>query len=434
MVINVADIAPLPDEDPDGFWDARNILRHIHDFAKHKRRSPWAVLGCVLIRTSAAIPAHVALPAEFGNPLSLNVTLALAGPSGSGKDSAMGAARQAIDFAGPGWEAPLYLPVGSGEGVARVFHVDRDATGDPVVDKDGVPAKPIARSAIFTASEIDKLAALMTRSGSTLDAVLRDLFTGGDLGFTNSGRDTRTHVPAGTYRACVYVGVQPGKAAPLLDGSGGTAQRILWAPTQDPDVDDKRPPCQKPAEVTRARGVLWPTEITLPVFVTAAMDAHQVAMNRGQVDGNDGHLLAIQAKVMTLLAVLDGRVSPNEDDWALAGQVVATSNATRAAVAQTVADQARQTNRAKAHAAADRETIIAARLEEEAQQRTAKIITRKLERVGAEGATRRDLLAACRSTLRDVFPTVFDLFIDKKFIVPVAGDGFAQRYRLNTDE
>lgn len=332
----------------------------------------------------------------------------------------MGAARQAVTFTGPGWEDPLYLPVGSGEGVVRTFHQR--------LDKDGDPVEPIARSAIFTSSEIDKMAALMTRSGSTLDAVLRDLFTGAELGFTNAGKDTRTFVAANTYRACVYVGVQPGKAGPLLDGSGGTAQRVLWAPTQDPDVTDDRPGSPNPIEVVRDRGTLWPTQINLPKFVTAAMDAHQVAMNRGQVDGNDGHLLAIQAKVMVLLAVLDGRTAPTGDDWELAARVVATSNETRAAVAEAVADQARHANQAKAHAAADRAAILADRMAEESQRRVVKAIVRKLNRVGS--ATRRDLQQACTAAVRADFPTVLDMLLDKDFLVAEGGDGQPVTYRI----
>jgi len=114
-----------------GFWAKRSLFEHIWHYAKHRRRNPWAVFGGILVNTSAQIPARVWLPAEFGNELSLNVLVALYGKSGIGKDSATAAARTALTYDGAGWEETRYLPIGTGEGIARKFSITFDEDGKP---------------------------------------------------------------------------------------------------------------------------------------------------------------------------------------------------------------------------------------------------------------------------------------------------------------
>ena len=64
-------------------------------------------------------------------------------------------------------------------------------------------------SAIFTAEEVDTWSAIASRTGSTLSAEVRKLYSGEQLGFGNAGKDTRVIVKPHSYRAIVVVGVQP---------------------------------------------------------------------------------------------------------------------------------------------------------------------------------------------------------------------------------
>jgi len=69
------------------FWIARDVLQHIHRFARARRVGPWALFGILLVRTAANIPANVVLPPLVGGPASLNVFVALVSASGGGKGS-----------------------------------------------------------------------------------------------------------------------------------------------------------------------------------------------------------------------------------------------------------------------------------------------------------------------------------------------------------
>jgi hypothetical protein len=60
------------DPPPDEFWDARGALRHIRDFAHSRRVGPWALLGAIVVRTIAAVPPNIVLPALVGSQASIN--------------------------------------------------------------------------------------------------------------------------------------------------------------------------------------------------------------------------------------------------------------------------------------------------------------------------------------------------------------------------
>lgn len=75
------------------------------------------------------------------------------------------------------------------------------------------------------------------------DEPMAKTFTGERLGFSYS--DPKNHIPVldHKYRFCQILGIQPELAGWLLSGiqrSGGTPQRILWAPAVYPDM--LRPP------------------------------------------------------------------------------------------------------------------------------------------------------------------------------------------------
>jgi hypothetical protein len=236
--------AAMPMTDAEVFWSARPVLRHILTLARSRRVGPWAVLGTAMARAVATIPPHVALPGTVGGRMSLNLFVALVGPSGAGKGGA-DAAAAGLKFEGSQTDS---LPLGSGEGASRTFRPLGTPPDEP---------NPVT-SVVFTVPEIDTLTALTSRQGSTLSAELRKLYSGEALGFANAGKDTRTLVAAHTYRACVIVGVQPLRSHALLGAAdGGLPQRFIWMPTTDPDAPEERPPdpgCWNALELAWPRG------------------------------------------------------------------------------------------------------------------------------------------------------------------------------------
>jgi hypothetical protein len=142
-----------------------------------------------MARAITTVPPPVALPGIVRGRMSLNLFVALVGPSGAGKGGADAAGVAGIKFDGPHVD---HVPLGSGEGASRTFR--------PL----GMPTElrnPVT-SVIFTVPEIDTLTALISRQGSTLSAELRKLYSGEALGFANAGKDTRNlvaHTAAHTY-------------------------------------------------------------------------------------------------------------------------------------------------------------------------------------------------------------------------------------------
>jgi hypothetical protein len=153
----------------DDFWNARDVLQHIHQFARARRVGPWALFGILLVRTAANIPANVVLPPLVGGHASLNPFVALVSASGGGKGSAENAASDAMDLE----PVPTYGP-GSGEGIAHLF-----TTHNKNTDK----IEQHTPSVVLSAAEVNTLAALKSRQASTLLPELRKAWTREPLGF-----------------------------------------------------------------------------------------------------------------------------------------------------------------------------------------------------------------------------------------------------------
>jgi hypothetical protein len=72
------------------FWQSRQVLADLYQFAKSRRCGPWAMLGNVMLRAASVIPPDVVLPPVVGGQASLNLYVAFAGNSGDGKGAATG--------------------------------------------------------------------------------------------------------------------------------------------------------------------------------------------------------------------------------------------------------------------------------------------------------------------------------------------------------
>lgn len=397
-------------------WSRRE-LRHVRDFARARRAAPLAVLGVVLARAAAAVEPNVVLPPLVGAHASLNLFVALTGQSGGGKGAAEAAAGDAVEFLGhDGFTVRTdCFPPGSGEGIARTFARRPDGTGTA-----GAP--PRRTRALFSAPEVDTLAALGGRRGSTLMPELRKVYSGEQLGFKNAAEATTATVAAHSYRACLVVGVQPAKAAALLDDAdGGTPQRFVWLPVDDPDAPDATPGCPEPLRVRLPRWAPAPHRevLQVPGQAAAAITGHRLAVLRGEADTDplDGHALLCQLKVAAALMVLAGRSTVNGEDWDIAAALMRASADTRARARAVLSDRRRRANRARAHDDADRALVVQEKVGKTNAEKVRGCIVDKLARV--ESASKSELSAAVRGSLRaEWFGPVFAEMLDTGQIVP----------------
>ena len=328
-------------DDPDHreFWAARQVLQHVHDFARARVAAPWAVLGVVLVRAICTVQPNVKLPAIVGSRASLNLFLGLIGPSGSGKSIAKAVARDAINF---GDRVIEDFPIGTGEGIAATYMRFEKQKDEP-------PKLAQHRfRALFHADEIDGVKAIAARNGATLLPVLRSAYSGETLGNQNADIHRRLPVARHSYRLGFIAGIQPARSAILLDDAdGGTPQRFLWMPTIDPDAPDQTPPepARKPIDIPPAmRGEEGPLEIAVcQPAVDLIRGTHLARIRGGNGDLLDGHGLLTQLKVATALGILDHRLTVTDEDWQLAKTVMAVSDRTRSALPNSASRQ-HQTN------------------------------------------------------------------------------------------
>jgi len=393
-------ITAQPTADPaatDAFWDARPHHALIRQWAQARRASPWAVLGCVLARTTTLIPPFHILPPLTGGQASLNLFIGLVGPSGSGKGAADAVARELLDTP-PITQAPL----GSGEGIAHQYM--RRLTA-----KEGGGTEMHTREVLFTLNEIDTLAALHGRQGSTVLAELRRAWMGEQLGFAYVDPAKRLPVDPHTYRFTLIAGIQPGRAAILLDDAdGGTPQRFTWLPATDPDAPEKAPPPPKritwePPRTPFKAGQYGGSEMGVCAAAAETIDSNRYARLKGDGHALDGHGLLARLKIAAALTWLDNRHDIEDADWQLAGTVMQISDDTRASCVTTLHQAARASSIGRAEGEAERQIIISERVDDAAAKRVARAITRALRHAGPDGLTRSAARKAVTSRDRGHF-------------------------------
>lgn len=356
--------------DDTDFWQARPVLAHIHTYARSRMTSPWAVLGVVLTRCVASVPPSVTLPPIVGSRASLNLYVALVGPSGAGKGAAERVAGECIDFGDP----VNVVTIGSGEGIPHLFaYRDRHKV---VIRK--------AVSVLFSVPEVDNLTALAQRQGATLLPQLRSAWSGEKLGFAYADPAKSLPIEADTYRLCLVLGVQPARAKGLLDDAGGgTPQRFAFLPSTDPEAPDELP--ETPEQWEWDFPGPWPRVI---LGRSEDMDVCQVARDtivnnrraqlRGSTDALDGHSLLTRLKVAAALALLDGQRGVRESDWELASIVMAVSDETRGQVQSVLAAEGVAASEHAAKREARKAVVIDETRERAQLRRVAQGIKRRL--------------------------------------------------------
>lgn len=322
--------------DEDDLWSQTPVLEKIAQGARARIMSREAALAMVLGRVLADVPPNVVLPAVVGARASLNLAVALVGQSGAGKSSGFQFSAELLGLD----QSDIERGIGSGEGLVNSF------LGDP--EKDPVTGKKEKRLVddprrIFVCDEVDQLAAIKGRNGATLGPVVRSATTGGLLGQENASEDRRRLVKANTYRAVLFLGVQPTRSGALLgEEDAGTPQRFLWANTEDAGLTEDFPdwpgelgyrsrwPHLMPADFDEEMEpvpVPW-IEVDYPEHVKDEVRLNALRQRQGKVSPEKGHLMLTRLKVAAALAFLHNADEITDQWWTISGQVIERSQVT----------------------------------------------------------------------------------------------------------
>src|SRR5699024_1186829 len=146
-------------------------LATIHQYSRARRVGPWAVLGGVLARVIASTSPSVVLPPLIGGYGSLNTFVAIVARSGGGKGTSQAAAYGVLEI--HGGEPFPEISSGSGEGIVHAYvHREQMEKGQaPEVVQHN-------NSVLFSIPEVDTFAAIARRTGSTLAAEIRKVWSG----------------------------------------------------------------------------------------------------------------------------------------------------------------------------------------------------------------------------------------------------------------
>lgn len=314
---------------PQTFWDSRRALSEVQAAAWHCARSADAVLGAVLARLSAMTPPTIELPNTIGTSGSLNIAVAIIGNSGAGKSAAVDAAERHLP-ADPLSDLAI-LPLGSGEGIAEAYYGTVEE-----VDENGKTRqvrRQVRTSVLFEMDEGQAMAQLGGRQGSTLFTNIRSAVTGQRIGQANATTDRARNLPVGEYRFALIAGFQTRYAADLLnDAAGGTPQRFVFLPAEDPNIPDIAPAW--PGEIRWHTPQHQAGPMAVENAIAQEIRAAALARARGELVVNelDAHRDLNRLKVAALLAVMEQRLDVNAEDWALAGMVLDTSDNVRASI------------------------------------------------------------------------------------------------------
>lgn len=343
-------------------FDYSPITKHILAEAKIRMVSPWSLLGSCLGQAAIATPYNVLIPAIVGTPASLNPLMVGVGASGAGKG--ISSARVLNWPAGDPFalddgeqvltDAFTPLTPGSGEGISALFKENRSVPGLDGKGKITVPVV-IRRAAWISYPEVDQVAAISSRVGSTAMSEIRKCWSGEPLGTLTKVKANQLMVEAHSYRAVIVVAAQPLRCGPLLEEeAGGTLQRVLWLSADDPDLEDRD-------EETSVLDVELPdfhAGISTPgptgptyYFQVDPTVRREIRQDRaaGKWKGTeDSHRNLVRLKVAAAGAVLHGSLEVTPEIWAWAGAIVEHSVRVRASVRADVEKAAHEANSVRA--------------------------------------------------------------------------------------
>jgi len=370
---------------PDVVWDSRESLDHVRRAARARLVAPDAVLAAILARVAAITPHVIELTAPVGGPVGLTYYAAIVGPPSIGKSAAVSIAAELVP-------APPNvldrLPIGSGEGMVEVLY---GTVPDPSDPKGKATMRAIVgHAAIFHVDEGQVIGDLSARQGTTLMPTLRSAWTNQPLGAANASADRRRNVPGEQYVYGITLGVQPELAGPLLsDTAGGTPQRFLWVSAVDPGMAAGTPwpgplPWTPPEvgrledrAITRGGMRRFPLRVDPQIELDIVTERERVGRG-GDVEVGDEHRMLLRFKTAALLALLEGRVDVNLEDWHLADLILDTSREVRRAVGDVIGAVKARAEDATVARLAHRELTVEGRREAKALESAARSAARKV--------------------------------------------------------
>lgn len=385
---------------PEEFWTARPLLTELRAWAHSRLQSGDSVYAAMRARFNVLVPYTYRIDTGFASPMSLNSLIAIVAPSGGGKSTsaALGAELVPLVQRKDVYEAPP----GSGEGIVESFF---EWVPDPNHTGNGPPPKvkqQVYSAVLLDLDEGQGMLAMAQRSGATLAETVRSAWSGTRLGQKNATADRTRILAPHTYRLTMLVGFQPEISAQLLaDIATGTPQRFVMFNATDPTIEppEVAPPAPKlPPPPPQIAG----SYITLEPVVQQEMRDQALAVRRNELKLSplDAHRNQNRAVEAAMLAVLDGRTIISEEDWKLAGLVMDTSDALRAAVAavkrqaDVQAQEARGAAQAVTETSRERRLIatLSGRIDAAVAAAGPRVLTeRKLERLLTSMTTRHRL-------------------------------------------
>lgn len=310
-------------------FDGRESLRRIRETAFRFRASPIAVLGSVLTRVLLGTPPTIRIQSEIGFACSVNTFLILAGQRSEGKDLSDDVGKLLV----PQDRAFYTLRPASGEALASAFF---EKQPDPDDKRKNIYVR--RNTVLFRSNEISALLKTAGREGAILYEQMCIGFSGQGLGQDRANRDLSFTVDEHTYRLCVIASAQPQMTDPLFQQQQGVAERWLWVPAGSREVTSARArqyrgastePLPLPSFMDIVTGVQSNGEVIVPDAVTDDLNAKWDLKVAGLRPTIEGHGDLTQLRVMWALALIDGRVQPNFEDWRIADDIMAVSNLTR---------------------------------------------------------------------------------------------------------
>lgn len=195
--------------------------------------SPVALMAKAACVAACESPRAAVLTGIGGRPAPLNLMFCYVGVSGLGK----GITLEAPLVCAGGLNGYRALTPASGEKLIDAFF-------DTVPSADGKGSEPVRHSDAVWASwgEVDVFVAKSGNANSTLDGIIRSLWSGEDAGdesITRKKSNLGCRVDGGSYRFVLSVGAQLDRGGVFLeDESGGTLQRLLWVSLTDDDAPE----------------------------------------------------------------------------------------------------------------------------------------------------------------------------------------------------
>lgn len=367
------------------FWQ-RPVLATIRQAARARLINPYALLGAVLVDVVAATPPTVQLETFGGAKASLNLFVALCGSSGSGKTMTAEAVRDVIRIQ----DRTRWENLRSGEGLVSCF-----------VRKEKGKVEQVGDRAVVEIDEIDRLTALSNRSGATIMPTLRSAWVAQGLGGRAATASSDLSVDAHSYRCCLVAGVQPGRSRALFDDAdGGTPQRFVWLPANDPEaqlghewpdaIEWSVPPAESgtvSAFGGRASQFVPRGNMTLPPAVIEEFQQDRLQRARGQGDELDSHKMLATAKVAAAFALLDMSSHVTDQHWRDAKHLMNVSTITRARLKAELQRNAELEAQSKGRADGIRQAVADETSESVVFERT----RIKVEKLRAEGLSRSQI-------------------------------------------